>query len=64
MSEAEAQGIPPERILTIRDAAGTSVPLKFLSIHRLPGPIPDRGELIDVCRERGITPSPWLILAH
>ena len=37
---------------------------RFLMINRLPYPIPDRGELVDVCRERGITPSPWTLLAH
>ena len=64
LSEEEAQGVPPERMLIIRDAAGVALPCRFLMIQRLPGPMPDRGELVDVCRECGITPSPWMLLAH
>jgi hypothetical protein len=64
MSEAEAQGLPPERILVIRDSAGEDMVFKFLSIMRLPGPIPNRGELFEECQQRGIAPSPWMLLAH
>ena len=64
MTEAESQGVPKERLLIIRDADGAPMPLTFVMIHRMPGPIPDRGELFDVCRERGITPSPWMLSAH
>jgi hypothetical protein len=64
MTEAESLGVPRERLFIIRDAAGAPMPFKFLMIHRMPGPIPDRGELFDVCRERGITPSPWMLSAH
>lgn len=64
LSEEEARGVPPERMLIIRDSAGAALPFRFLMIQRISGPVPDRGELVDVCRERGITPSPWILLAH
>ena len=64
MTEAESLGVPQERLFIMRDADGAVMPFKFLMIHRLPGPVPDRGELFDVCRERGITPSPWMLSAH
>jgi hypothetical protein len=64
LSDEEAQGVPPERMLIIRDAAGVALPFRFLMIKRMPGPIPDRGKLVDACREHGITPSPWMLLAH
>jgi hypothetical protein len=64
LSEEEARGVPAERMLIIHDSAGVAVPFRFLMIQRIPAIIPDRGELVDLCRERGITPSPWILLAH
>lgn len=64
MTEAESLGVPQERLLVVRDADGGAMPFKFLMIQRHPGPISGGGELLDVCRERGITPSPWILLAH
>lgn len=66
MTPEETKGVAPEKIFSLHDASGAEYPIRFLAIHRFPEPIPDdaEGELIDICRARGITPSPWMLMAH
>lgn len=64
LSKEEARGVAPDRVLIMRDAAGASVPFKFLMIHRMPGLTDPRGKVFEVCRSRGIVPSEWVVSAH
>jgi hypothetical protein len=61
LTPEQARGLPADRILEVRDDTGTRIPIQFLSIDRLWDTAPTEGELFDVCRERGIAPSPWTL---
>ena len=58
------RGTPPERVLELRDATGETHIPRMLIIWRTPDDHMGRGELFDICQERGITMSPWILSAQ
>jgi hypothetical protein len=60
-TEQEARGVPAEAVLEVRDESGAAIDVDMLLIARMPGPIPDRGEIVDICRAYSIPISPWTL---
>ncbi len=61
LTPEQARGLPADLILEVRDDTGTRIPIQFLSIDRQWDTVPTEGELVDICRERGIAPSRWTL---
>jgi hypothetical protein len=64
LTPEQALGVPRDQAFLIRDAAGAEVPLSFLMIQRYPADMTEESQLIAVCRERGIAPSAWMLVAY
>jgi hypothetical protein len=64
LSPEEARGAAPERVFSVRDENGEHLEIDFLTIDRYADPIPEQGELVELCRKRGIRVSPWILGAR
>ena len=55
-------GVPPERVLEVRDNNGVVVPTDFIMLRETADLTPEPGsQLFDACVARGVPFSPWML---
>ena len=64
LTPEDAAGIPPDRILEVRDQHGQPVVTDLIGIDLLPDELMAQGELFDICVKREIPISRWSLVAH
>ena len=64
LTREDASGIPPARVLEVRDQRGQPVVTDLIGIDLLPDELMAQGELFDICVKREIPISRWSLVAH